>query len=485
MTTLPSESENSVDTGNLTTESPITEIAEAETGNNENDVPAPCSMKLGTDVSQDDENLHGTTFSTAITVLCNVIGGGVLALSCAYHYTSLVYGVMFMLYIASLSLISMVLLVIMAEHTKEYSYKGLARCAFEGIYKKRPELNRLIADESQCDGVKQKGKGYMRTLVEGTILLYTFGCAIMYIVVIGDSMAPLAESWMHLNGFLASEKFWIMVTAPVLFVLSSARQITELKLSSIIAFATILYVGVVVAIRYGSEAIAQASIITALDRNVRVAKFTSDLPKAIPLLTVCFGMHYNIPPLYHELRNRSVIKMKRALVPAFAVIVSLYLEMGILGYLHFGPSVTNHGGDILAQFSHKDLLVNIGRFFMLLHFACVYPLLAIGCRRSLNLFLFKGESSISTGIRIAESFAIVFLSSIFAAFSSGISQVLAFNGSLFGLHIIMTFPALMYAKIFQDSLRTREKIIAIILIATGIIFSIAGFVSHLCAMLSK
>ena len=433
----------------------------------------------------EDGDLHGTTFSTAITVLCNVIGGGVLALSCAYHYTSLVYGILFMLYIGLLSLISMVLLVIMAEHTKEYTYKGLATCAFEGVFKNRPDLNLLLQRETKEGEERKAGKakGYMRTIVEGTVLLYTFGCAIMYIVVIGDSMAPLADSWMHLSGFYATEKFWIIVTAPLLFVLSSAKQITELKLSSIIAFATILYVGVAVAIRYGEEAYRQASVITSFDRNVRIATFTTDLPKAIPLLTVCFGMHYNIPPLYHELRNRSVSKMKRALIPAFIVIISLYLEMGILGYLHFGPSVTNHGGDILAQFSHDDTLVNVGRFVMLLHFACVYPLLAIGCRRSINLFLFKGEASITTTTRVIEAFCIVLFSSIFAAFSSGISQVLAFSGSLFGLHIIMTFPALMYAKIFKDTLRRREKIIIVVLMTTGIVFSIAGFVSHLCAIL--
>ncbi|KNH09546.1 amino acid permease-like protein [Perkinsela sp. CCAP 1560/4] len=432
----------------------------------------------------EEENLHGTTFSTAITVLCNVIGGGVLALSCAYHYTSLVYGVFFLLYIGFLSLLSMILLVIMAYHTKEYTYMGLARCAFEGIFQNRPELNqKLVGSASGKKGYSNKG--YMSAIVEGAVLLYTFGCAVMYIVVIGDSMGPLAKSWMRLSGFYASEKFWIVVTAPILFVLSSARKITELKVSSIIAFITILYVGVVVAIRYGEEAYRQASVITASDRRVRVATVTKDLPKAIPLLTVCFGMHYNIPPLFHELRNRSVPKMKRALIPAFAVIVSLYLEMGILGYLHFGPDVTKHGGDILAQFSHDDLLVNIGRFVMLLHFACVYPLLAIGCRRSLNLFLFKGDASVSTLVRVSEALAIVTLSSILAAFSSGISQVLAFNGSLFGLHIIMTFPALMYAKIFRDTLRMREKVLIVVLFVSGILFSIAGSVAHICAIASN
>jgi len=438
-------------------------------------------------IEDNQESLHGTTISTAITVLCNVIGGGVLALSCAYHYTSMVYGILFMIYIGFLSLMSMILLVVMSSHTKEYTYMGLSKCAFEGTSQNKPELATKITDSrvNLSKNSRPSKKGYMSAIVEGAILFYTFGCAVMYVVVIGDSMAPLGKSWMRLGGFYASEKFWIIVTAPVLFLLSSAKHINELKLSSIIAFVTILYVGVVVAIRYGEEAYRQASLVTALDKNLRIATITKDLPKAIPLLTVCFGMHYNIPPLFHELRNRSVKKMKRALLPAFAVIVSLYLEMGILGYLHFGPAVTRHGGDILAQFSHEDLLVNIGRFVMLLHFACVYPLLAIGCRRSLNLFLFDGDRTVSTLVRVTEALGIVLLSSLLAAFSSGISQVLAFNGSLFGLHIIMTFPAMMYAKIFKNCLRKRDKALIAALFFTGILFSIAGFVSHVHAILKK
>ena len=122
---------------------------------------------------------------------------------------------------------------------------------------------------------------------------------------------------------------------------------------------------------------------------------------------------------------------------------------------------------------------------MLLHFACVYPLLAVGCRRSFNLFMFEGDSHVSMWTRVAEAFTIVALSSLLAALSSGISQVLAFIGSLFGLHIIMTFPAVMYYRVFKNTMSTWERVLCWVTIVSGIVFSIAGFTTHLVCTITK
>ena len=484
----------------------------------------------------EDSTGHGTIYSTIISILSTVIGGGVFALSAAFHYSSLFPGILMLLYVGALSFASMKLIVKMSEYTQEFSYMGICRAAFqhdtenpivtlkEHDHENAParrftpiatrdasiqedSITEIPPSETHLTTPKTSIKGtattlrelqahqsaalrspqshslrrssprteYMSYIAEATILLYTFGASVMFVLIIADSMQPLAAQWMHFSGFFADGRFWILATFPLLFALTCARHLTELRISSLLAFVTVLYVGFLVLVYYVKRAVELQHCLVA-DAPTRVNQWTADLSKAIPLHAVAYGVHYNLPALYHELRHRSVARMDRALYPSMVIIVLFYLQIGICGYLYFGETILSHGGDLLAQYPADDTWVNVGRLIMLLHFACVYPLCTVSCRRSLNTFLFGGDQHVSTPLRVLEAFLIVGVSCGLAVAASSISVVLGFCGSLFGVHIIMTYPALMYWRLFRGSLRPHEYVGLSVLIASGILFCIAGTV---------
>ncbi|KNH07860.1 amino acid permease-like protein [Perkinsela sp. CCAP 1560/4] len=440
-------------------------------------------MSLQNDVHDEMEDLKGTIPSTFISILSNVIGGGILAISLALHYTSIVPGLCIFTVVTVISLLSMSMLIEMSEHTKCFSYMEICHFAFEKAMGNsvKDDQNTVLSIHSEAEKNQvTRGEKVIIALVELTILVYTFSCCVMYIIIIGDSMEPLSQHWLQMIGFCSSSHFWILVSIPILWALSSIKQITDLKVISVLSFLTILYLAVVACFKYYEVTVARHAW---LADTMELASFKAEFFKAIPIFTVCYGMHYNIPPLYKELRGRSIQKMNRALYPSYLIITALYLLVGLFGYFHFGSAVTKHGGDLLAQYSESDLWINIGRLLMIVHFLFVFPLLSIGCRRSINLFIFKGEDGISLKTRLIEALVIVALATGMAILSRGISNVLALSGSLCGVHIITTIPALMYRKIFYRSISRWMSLVVVVLTATGIFFSMAGLTAQIYSMI--
>ena len=402
-------------------------------------------------------------------------------MSLAMHYTSLVPGLFLFAIVTVISIISMSMLIKMCEFTQCFSYMDLCHYAFE-----QAGFNSPIRDPSLEPGRSKGRRGPITkferavvVLVELAIFVYTFSCCVMYIIIIADSMGPLSRHYLKIGGFCGTGFFWTMMSFPILVGLSSIRQITDLKIVSILSFLTILYTAVIACFKYHNITTQREAY---LSDSMRLLCFKPEFFKSIPIFTVCYGMHYNIPPLYKELRRRSIQKMNRALYPSYIIIIAMYLQVGLIGYFHFGSAVTQHGGDLLAQYSESDFWINLGRLLMIVHFLFVFPLLAIGCRRSINLFLFQGEERLRWPTRLIESTLIVLTASGLAVISRGISDVLALSGSLCGVHIIITFPALMYKKIFYRTITRKMKLFIWFLTATGIFFSVAGLCAQIYSM---
>eukprot|EP00760_Papus_ankaliazontas_P019351 PhM_4_TR18013/c0_g1_i3/m.33382 len=401
-----------------------------------------------------EHDANGTISSTIIAILCNVVGGGLLALSAVFDHASIIAGCFMLCFVAFLSGLSMLFLVRMAERTQKFSYMELWKMAMKG---------------SESSGIN-------RLAAEGAIVWYTFGVLVAYVVLISDLMAPLADSWMGLSGFMGTGTAWVLICSPFLFLFSCARRLNELKITSILAFATTVYVGVMVVVRYAQLDEAERPA------HPNVHTINSNILRVIPVMAVCFSMHYNVPPLYKELTDRTPRRMGIAVSTSFLMIIVFYLIVGVTGYLAWGKRIHEDGGDLLAHYSNHDTLINLGRLFMFLHFVCVYPIITMGCRRSLNLIVFQTED-ISTKLRVAETFGLTSASVLLGIVAKGINHVLSFNGSLFGVHIIMTIPAVMYWHIMPEK-STTERVLTVLLGGSGVVFSVVSFIATLLALIN-
>ena len=388
----------------------------------------------------------GTFWGTVFNILSNVVGGGVLALPYAFANCGGVLGAVLLVWVGGLSGFSMWILMTCSHRLNgigvedAFSYKAMMKRAFGPRWGK---------------------------LVEAFIVWYTFGCCVAYAGVTGSSLAPLADSWMHMSGIWTSRITWTLIAGVLFAITSSVRNLSELKFTSALAFLTIMYVGVVVVTRLFDPESGKRRVA----KDISAFYISDNIFKAIPLFSVSYGCHYNIPVFYEDLKNRSPAKMTKIIVTSIIIITSTYLVIATCGYLHFGRDtksyileydVDSHSGSNEtdsdgAEFGPKDTLVNIGRLGMFMHFGFVYPLICIACRRSLNLLFDRDLEEISWGQLILQSFGIVVCSVGLAIALKDIGTILDINGSLFGVFIILTFPGALLKTLCQDKTLFPEE----------------------------
>ncbi|KNH09284.1 amino acid transporter [Perkinsela sp. CCAP 1560/4] len=431
---------------------------------------------------------NSTANAMIITILCTVVGGAILALPACMHFTSLIVGQMLIVLVAGLSLLSANKLVILADFLKEDSYVKLFARIMNFTTKERIAAplcsgNSGANSYEEENATKYRESKIMKLLIQLIIFWYTFGVGVSFIIIIADSMKPLADAWMGTQGFCSSGSFWVLVVYPLLLGFSSVEQITELKVFSLVSFLTMVYVCVMIGFRYVNASVLANSVIPA--SNAQLFSIGRSLFQGFPIISVAFTMHYNAPQLYYELRTPSVKLMSRCLCISMIIIILLYSQVASMGYLHFGEKSVESGGDILALYGKDDLFVNIGRLLMFLHFALGFPMVSVACRRALTLFFLGKEGNVPLLYRFMAAFFIVSSSCLLAVFSRGITEIFVFNGALFGIHIVMTIPATMYFIVFRSKMSRTEMALNFLLGFCGIFFSVVGFIVVLCEKLQS
>jgi hypothetical protein len=262
--------------------------------------------------------------------------------------------------------------------------------------------------------------------------------------------------------------------------------------------------------------------------DVRYFVFSVDVANAMTSLGLAYCYHYNVPYFYKELRHRSNAKMMKTVFFSQPVTFVCYIAVGVFGYLTFGAAVdsSSAGGDIVANYSSQDTAMNVGRLGLFLHFCCVYPILAVSCRRGLHRMIVQyvlaprrhrdqaekhqrqhGETDRGSPVRfqvlrghpqvaehvelwqleaedqeedpsrpaiMAEAFGLVSLSILCAWVAPGISFVINVTGSLFGLFLMFVGPGLIGLRLFGG-----EECVLMwasrFLVATGAIFIVSSF----------
>jgi amino acid permease len=364
-----------------------------------------------------------TVISTAVNMVCNIVGGGVLAIPAALREASVIPGVCLVLLMAVISVYSMVLLTLCCEKTKRFTYKDLLTLSFN----------------------ERAGR-----LFEVVLFCYTFGITVGYARIVADSMPAVMGDFLHAKGIFTQSWFWLIAGGAIFFPLSSLKQLSELKWSSALGIATIVYIGALVVIRFldGTyEEPGQGPIAPDVD----FFKLTVSFFEAVPLCSVIYSCHYNIPPFYGELKDRRPQVMFGAIRIALPFAVCFYLVVGLCAMFMFGNTrVGKAHGDIMNNFSSDDTAFNIGRLGMFFHFVCVFPIICIACRRALNVVVFN-RAEMSQMVYVVQAFCLVLASCTVAYLVPDISTVFSLNGAAFGISIVVVLPSVFYIKLFNDA----------------------------------
>ncbi|KAL0915274.1 hypothetical protein M5K25_015679 [Dendrobium thyrsiflorum] len=409
--------------------------------------------------------IPGAVFNLATSI----IGAGIMALPATMKVLGLVLGFIAIVVMGVLSEISIELLVRFSNLTKSASYGEVVQSAL----------------------------GFpMRILSEICIIINNAGILVVYLIIIGDVMSGSPD---HVGVFdqLFGHGVWdlrklVILAVAVLFLapLCALEKIDSLSFTSAASVALAIVFVVV------SCAIAFVKLVEGRIAKPRMGPdFASkaailDLLVVIPIMTNAYVCHFNVQPIYNELKGRSPQKMDRVGRITTFLCVLVYFSTAVSGYLLFGADtesdvLTNFDKDLGIQFS--SILNYVIRIGYVLHLVLVFPVIHFSLRQTVSVLLFKEplpQGRVKTLALTTALLGIIYLGSTMVP---NIWVAFKFTGATTGLSLGFIFPCLIALRLDKQgvNLTRGERLLLWIMLSWALLVSIVGVVGNIYGLQSN
>jgi amino acid permease len=273
----------------------------------------------------------------AISNLCSAtLGAGALSLPYAFSLTGLIPGVILLLLSGYLTILSIDVIISSCVHTTLFKYEDVA--------------------------VRLVGRWAGRAL-EASLLVFCFGTAVAYIVAVGDILDQFLRSilnernddcWMS---FYSRDRVMILFWLLVMFPLSLQRHMEGLERFSSLGVLSIIFLvlaAVIHSIQNGEILARNTDTDTTSHKSTSGVDISTmlwpdsfwDIVQAFPIVIFAFSCQVNVCAIFEELSpgndvlncDDATIKermMKRISRYGITLCITLYLAIGIFGYLDF------------------------------------------------------------------------------------------------------------------------------------------------------
>lgn len=415
-------------------------------------------------LEESGSDIPGAVFNLATSV----IGAGIMALPATMKVMGMAVGFVSVVVMGILSEVSIELLVRFSALCKSSSYGEVVQTALG-----RPA----------------------RVVSEICILVNNAGVLIVYLIIIGDVLSGspkhvgLLDQWVGHEGAWDHRKLLILVVL-ILFLapLCALEKIDSLSLSSAASVA-LAVVFVVVSCGVAAVKLAEGTAETPRlgpDFGSRAALL--DLLVVIPIMTNAYVCHFNVQPIYNELKGRSPERMNRVSRITSVLCVAVYAATAISGYLLFGDAtesdvLTNFDKDLRIPFS--SALTYIVRIGYVLHLILVFPVIHFSLRQTVGALLFSDGQSAEKGLSrkrllglTAVLLALIYLGSTMIP---NIWVAFKFTGATTGLSLGFIFPSLIALKLdgtYGKVLTKGDKILCWSMLGLAILASIIGLIGN-------
>lgn len=394
----------------------------------------------GENSSIDPKLVTATVLSSLFNLTNTIVGAGALALPFAFRSTGLILGAMVLGVVFVLILFSINILVAATKVSGAETYHGLANAAYGR-------------------------KGIVVTHL--SVVIATFGTMTAYLVIVGDMMSPAIGLLMGGTNDDYCD-FWaqrqVPITAALLLVvpLCILRNIDSLQYTSILAVVSIGYLTTIVVVKSG-----QSFNDGGLDQieTVHFFKLSSEIFRAIPIMTLAFTCHMNLFPIITGLKLPTRRRVRYVTYGAMTVCLVIYATLGVFGYLTF-YSFDKVSGNILLNYDVKLPEIVVGRFAVTIVVLFSYPMLGHPCINALDALIFDRPFTYLR--RTFMVLVTVGTTYIIAFFVTEVDLVLGVAGSLGSVMISFILPALFYLRIHPDKLTSFRKISSILLVIIGV-----------------
>ncbi|KAG5489919.1 hypothetical protein JKF63_00036 [Porcisia hertigi] len=301
----------------------------------------------------------GGLVSSAFNLASATCGAGVIALPYAMQHCGILAGTAILIVVCALTIHSVYLLTKVSCLTKLMTYEELA---FELV-------------------------GPITEKVTATIIVvFCWGVAVMYVVVIADLTGPLLEAaglLRNVDRRTVTVLFWALI----MFPLSLVHKIQTLRYASVVGTVSILLLAGALIERFAQqrrENSYDSSLNAAMPAISRPPLVRWDLGTIGAVTTMVFSYCCQpvVPRIYEELKDRSVRRMCVCTMCCMTACTLGYIVTGIFGALCFGEAVEPN---VLVNFSiHLDSpSAQLGYLGMIIAVTMAFPITIFPTRDSL------------------------------------------------------------------------------------------------------
>lgn len=227
----------------------------------------------------------------------------------------------------------------------------------------------------------------LSVVFDTAIAVQCFGCAISYLVLIGDLMPTIVE----IVPFVSSEhhrSFWILASGVLCVPLSFLKNLDSLKYTSILGLVAIGYLALLVVCEYFFGHVSHKL----RGEIVLVPSSLQGLFSTFSIVVFAYTGHQNMFSIINEAANNSLPSMARLINFAVLCASVLFILVGLTGYLTFGDKV---GGNVILLYP-SSWYSTVGRVAIVFMVIFLFPLMLHPARISVNNIYFWIRTHIKT-----------------------------------------------------------------------------------------
>ncbi|OJD31324.1 amino acid transporter [Diplodia corticola] len=214
---------------------------------------------------------------------------------------------------------------------------------------------------------------------DAAIAIKCFGVGVSYLIIIGDLMPGVVRGFSEAAGeigFLVDRQFWVTAFMLIVIPLSFLRRLDSLKYTSMIALVSISYLVILVLAHFfKGDTMADRGEVHVIAWSGPVAALS-----VFPVVVFAYTCHQNMFSILNEIFDNSHFRTTSVVSASIGLACSLYILVGITGYLSYGDKV---GGNIVSMYA-PSVASTIGRLAIVILVMFSYPLQVHPCRASID-----------------------------------------------------------------------------------------------------
>mmetsp|Transcript_6169 Transcript_6169/g.9667 ORF Transcript_6169/g.9667 Transcript_6169/m.9667 type:complete len:459 (+) Transcript_6169:33-1409(+) len=396
----------------------------------------------------------GSIKGSIFTLVVAIVGAGTLSVPFAIQQSGLLLGCGLFLAGACLAYFSLELLVISSELCGVKSYKGIA----DALYGRR-----------------------MGVFAQVALLCNLYGTSISYIVASGTMISKVLGVIFDSSSIYLGPKYVMAIsTCLIILPLCLLRTMGALRYTSLLAVTCVIYLALVVTVMYfdfcGNEEVVRvgdsAEVVTCFWKSggdpIVFANF--DLLRilnTIPIVVYAYTCHPNVLPMFMELQRPTRRRMVKVVGRAIGLACSIYVLLGVFGYLTFKDQLSMSDGNFLNNDYHKNKFILIGAIGMSLSVVLAVPLFVNAFRSNVFQLIHNDDQldpkTSSLSFHVCVSVGMVVAALLPAILIQDISKVFTVLGSTTNPVICYVLPSLFILRAAPSSMYKVEKFASVLL----------------------